>query len=117
MPARGTFGLKRLIDAVRERVEETSIRAVASEIGMSPSGLHVLLQGATPHARTREKLVAWYAARRGGRSTQPQISSIDVDAALRLLVQYAKEDSRANVRARRVREILTRFQTDSGTAT
>src|SRR5215213_2811261 len=52
-------------EAARLRIRETSLRQVAREIGMSPSGLTGALEGATPYGKTREKLLAWYAGVRG----------------------------------------------------
>jgi hypothetical protein len=44
----------------RSRVERTSLRQVAREVGMSPSGLDKFLAGAMPYRKTRRKLEAWY---------------------------------------------------------
>lgn len=49
-----------LRDAIRRRVEETSLRAVADEVGMSFSGLRSFLEGRSPQRRTREMLMRWY---------------------------------------------------------
>jgi hypothetical protein len=111
MPGKTTFSFRILRDAVRQRVEESSIRVVAEEIGMSASGLHVLLRGSKPHAATRAKLVDWYVATRGepkGRANG--VSPADVDVALRLLMLYATQDGRDSVQQRRVREIVRRFE-------
>ena len=114
MPGRATFNLKVLVDAVRRCVDETSIRAVADEIGMSPSGLHVLLGGSKPHPATRQKLVLWYVERqKTDASGRDEISPRDVDAAMRLLVLYAKQGS-AEARNSRVREIIRRFEVETG---
>lgn len=76
MPAyKGELPLDRLRDVVAERVEAESLRRVAREVGMSPSGLQKFLDGATPYSATRRKLERWYvreAARYGegaGRAT------------------------------------------------
>lgn len=82
---------------------------------MSRSGLHVLLGGSKPQPRTREKLVAWYVEKHpGSASGRTEISPRDVDAALRLLVHYARQDGRAAIRARRVREIVQRLEAETG---
>jgi hypothetical protein len=112
MPSNATFSLRTLREAVVRRVEETSIRAVAEEIGMSRSGLHVLLRGSTPQPATRAKLVRWYVEQRGTPPTQPDaVTAADVDAALRLLMIYVAQDGRESVQERRVREIVRRFET------
>jgi hypothetical protein len=96
--------------ALRERVEQTSIRAVADELGMSPSGLHVLLHGSKPRAGTRRKLLEWYAeirSRSAGR--RAGVPAEDVDAAVAVLDRYLNADSRETVHRRRVREIAARL--------
>jgi hypothetical protein len=109
MPGKTTFRLDVVLEAVRRRVAETSIRATADELGMSRSGLHVLLRGTNPHAATRAKLIAWYVERRKGGAART-VPAQDVDAALRLLVQYVVEDGRVDARTRRLHEIIRRFE-------
>ena len=53
------------IEAARIRVDETSLRQTAQEIGMSPTGLRGVLDGAEPYGRTRERLRAWFARLEG----------------------------------------------------
>lgn len=114
MPSKRAFRLDVLREAVRRRVEETSIRAVASEIGMSPSGLHVLLGGSRPHPKTREKLLSWYLAEQRRGAVGGTVSGDDVDAALRLLIRYLRSDTRSDARSRRLREIVRRLEEESG---
>jgi hypothetical protein len=49
----------RLRDAVALRVQATSLRSVARQVGMSPSGLDKFLNGGTPYAKSRRKLFDW----------------------------------------------------------
>ncbi len=79
---------------------------------MSPSGLHVLLNGSSPHPATRGKLVAWYVAAQKEGVSRPDVSKADVDAALRLLVQYVRQDARSAVQAKRLREIVQRLEAE-----
>lgn len=73
----------RLRAFVAARVAATSLRMVAREIGVSPTGLRKFLNGAEPYSPTRRKLSSWfvqYAARHA--------VGMDADvaiAALRLL--------------------------------
>jgi hypothetical protein len=106
MPSKRAFGIKSLREAVRGRVDETSIRAVAEEIGMSPSGLHVFLKGSDPHPGTREKLVAWYVEFRKSPRSPRDVAKADVDAAIRLLVRYVQQDSRPQAQNQRHEEIV-----------
>jgi hypothetical protein len=64
--------------AVRQAVESTSLRGVARELAMSPSGLQKFAEGATPLPLTRRKLERWYA---GSRAAEP----LDAGAAVRIL--------------------------------
>jgi len=44
---------------LRDEVERSTLRAVASRLGMSPTGLQNFLEGTQPYGKTREKLRAW----------------------------------------------------------
>lgn len=69
-------GLERLREVVAARVERRSLRAVAREVGMSPSGLQKFLDGASPYSATRRKLERWFVRESAGSAL----------AALRVLV-------------------------------
>jgi hypothetical protein len=108
MTGASRFGIPAVREAVRRRVEETSLRYVAAEIPMSFSGLRSFLDGGTPQRATRARLVAWYARSRAPKAAG--ISREDVDAAIDLLVIYLAEDDRPLVRDRRLQEILRRLE-------
>lgn len=91
---------------VQERVDTSSLRVVATEIGMSPSGLHVFLGGSRPHPATLKKISAWAARERAG---QRPIDSRDVDAAVALLVRYVEGAPSERQAAARLRSILARL--------
>jgi transcriptional regulator with XRE-family HTH domain len=58
-----------LREALRRRAEETTVRQVAAEVGMSHGGVHNLLSGGVaPYGKTLAKLRAWYVDQqlRGG---------------------------------------------------
>lgn len=57
--------LDTVIEAARGAVRRRSLRTVAREIGMSPTGLRGLLDGASPYDKTRDRLRAWYAREEG----------------------------------------------------
>lgn len=86
MPApRGALSLERVREAVAESVEARSLRQVARDVGMSPTGLQKFLAGARPYSATRRKLERWYvreSARYGG-----ELSVGSALAALRVLAQ------------------------------
>ncbi len=52
--------IERLRETVLARVRSTSLRAVAREVGMSPSGLDKFLSGGNPYSGTRRKLYNWW---------------------------------------------------------
>ena len=54
--------LDKLRDAARERVEESGLRQVAREIGLTHPALRAFLDGSVPHGSTRLKLWSWYEA-------------------------------------------------------
>jgi hypothetical protein len=47
-------------EAAAARVERSSLRKVAREIGMSPTGLKKFLQGTAPYSPTLRRLRSWY---------------------------------------------------------
>lgn len=110
MPSKPVFDVARIRAAAQARADETSIRSTADEIGMSFTGFRAFLVGGNPHPRTGKKLVDWYAEH-SRRREGSGISRRDVDLAIRLLVRYANEDGRVEVRTRRAREILQQVET------
>lgn len=49
-----------LRDAAATRVETTSLRGTAREMGLSPTGLKKFLLGTAPYSPTMKKLRKWY---------------------------------------------------------
>jgi len=49
-------------EALREAVERISLRGVARELGMSPTGLRGLIDGAVPYVKTQRKVRVWLAS-------------------------------------------------------
>lgn len=97
-------------DALRKRVDETSLRAVADEVGMSFSGLRSFLEGGTPQRRTLEKLFRWYYLRS---TRQTAAAREDVEAAIALVLGYLHDESKPrSVRERRLREVIERLKGD-----
>src|SRR5688500_7374533 len=71
-------------EAVMERVERTSLRTAAREIGMSPSGLKKFLDGNMPYTKTIHRLRRWYLQHAA--LAREELSDEDAFAALRVLV-------------------------------
>lgn len=81
---RGDLPLERMREVLARRVEATSLRHVAREVGMSPTGVQKVLDGADSYSRTRRKLERWYvreSVRYGG-----GVNAAAVIAALRVTV-------------------------------
>jgi hypothetical protein len=51
-----------LRDALAHRIERTSLRDVAEEVGLTHGGLRKFLSGSQPRASTMAKLLAWYSS-------------------------------------------------------
>lgn len=85
MPGKPRIDMSAIRKYAAERVDQTSFRAVADEIGMSKSGLQAFLQGREPYSTTRPKLIDWYVRSRhsGGR-----INADEIQGAIALLRQH-----------------------------
>jgi hypothetical protein len=85
--------IKHLRETAAARVENTSLRSVAREIGMSPTGLKKFLLGTAPYSPTLRRLRNWYvqhAALQTG-----EVAPQDAAAALAVLVHDLTPDPRA----------------------
>ena len=102
MPS-GSVGVPtyRLREAVAAEVDRTSIRKAAADVGISPMGLHRLLNGSEPQTRTRRKLEAWYVRRVAARSDELSIET--ASAALGVLMQDLAPADREDAFTRAVR--------------
>jgi hypothetical protein len=69
--------------AVRTAIENSSVRQVARDVGMSPTGLTMALEAENPRAATMRKLREWYVR---WAATERAIDPISVRAALDLLL-------------------------------
>lgn len=81
-------------EAVVERVERTSLRTAAREIGMSPSGLKKFLDGNMPYTKTIHRLRRWYLQHTAQK--REELSDEDAFAALRVLVFDLPPSAQAN---------------------
>jgi hypothetical protein len=89
MPAKRRLDIEAIRALATARVEETSLRAVADEIGMSNSGLYSFLQGGKPYSPVRKKLVSWFM--RGRFADSRPIPPAEIDAAASLLAAYIRQ--------------------------
>lgn len=83
-------------EAARRAVAETSLRAVAKRVPMSPMGLQHFINGTHPYRSTLRKLTAWYVNRGASRG---EFSEDTARAALAILLDGLPEERRAEARA------------------
>ncbi len=84
MEGRGATGadLERYRTALEDAIALTSLREVARQVGMSPTGLTKFLDGTNPYGTTIERVRFWYYNRAGMHQTPPE----EIIAALRRFV-------------------------------
>ena len=95
--------LKRLRETVKLRVQATSLRTVARQVGMSPSGLQKFLAGGTPYAGSRQKLQDWWE--RQGSRPRPEVSSQGIEVAVGALVRDLPPEFRTEAIERLIRTL------------
>ena len=79
MPAgEGRVSITTLRRAVEGSVSATSLRQVAREVGMSPSGLRKFLSSASPYSATRRKLERWYVRRGSAPDVHSALAALEV---------------------------------------
>lgn len=93
MSERPLTSLERMRETVALRVQVTSLRAVARQVGMSPSGLEKFLSGGTPYARSRQKLQDWWE--REGSRPRSEVSPEGIEVAVGALVRDLPPEFRA----------------------
>jgi hypothetical protein len=89
-------------EAARRAVAESSLRAVARSIPMSPMGLQHFVNGTRPYRSTLRKLTAWYVNRGASRG---EFSEDTARAALAILLDGIPEGQQDEARA----ELLERL--------
>jgi hypothetical protein len=106
-----SFTIRRLREAIAARAENTSLRNVAREVGMSPTGLKKFLQGTSPYSPTLRRLRSWYVQYAGVSSGGLEYQ--DAHAALNVLVHDLTPEARRSTTHRFI-ECLARGYNDSG---
>lgn len=92
MSERPQSSIDRLREAVTIRVQATSLRSVARQVGMSPSGLDKFLTGGMPYQKSRRKLFDWLHRERANLGADHTVDG--VAAALSSLVRDLPPDRR-----------------------
>ncbi len=103
MSERPLTSLERLRETVALRVQATSLRAVARQVGMSPSGLEKFLSGGTPYTRSRQKLQDWWE--REGSRPRSEVSAEGIQVAVGALVRDLPPEFRAEAIERLIRAL------------
>lgn len=91
-------------EAARRAVTETSLRAVARSIPMSPMGLQHFVNGTRPYRSTLRKLTAWYVTRGASRG---EFSEETAQAALAILLDGIPEGQQDDARAALLERLAT----------
>jgi transcriptional regulator with XRE-family HTH domain len=104
---------ERVRQAVTRAVLATSLRQVARDVGMSPSGLDKYLTGISePYSQTRRKLEQWYVR---NAAAHDGISDATAAAALTLLLDGIAPDLVARTR-HQITEVIVAAHRDGGSA-
>src|SRR3954462_11299295 len=84
--------VQHLREMAAARVEHTSLRGVAREIGMSPTGLKKFLMGTAPYSPTLRRLRKWYLQH--GANPAGEVGYADASAAICVLTHDLVGDGR-----------------------
>lgn len=87
--------IQHIREAAAARVAATSLRKVAREVGMSPTGLKKFLDGTAPYTATVHRLRVWYV--RFGAVTVGELQPVDASAALEVLTHDLTATPRRDV--------------------
>ena len=105
-----------VIDRLREnvaiRVQATSLRSVARQVGMSPSGLEKFLQGGVPYTASRRKLLEWWSRER--HRVISELTADGVAGALGRLVRDLPADRQEPAMAELVATLRTVYAGQDG---
>lgn len=91
------------------RIEHTSLRAVAAEVGLSKSGLTKFIAGGAPYSKTQRALEHWYV--RALSSRDDDVSDADEEVALAVVLQRVPCMKREEARGR-ILQVLTELRAD-----
>jgi len=83
-----------LREATRSAVERASLRKVARDIGISPPGLALFLDGSVPRENTLHKIREWYFSEA---ATHTELSEETARAVLQMLLEPLPEERRRKV--------------------
>jgi transcriptional regulator with XRE-family HTH domain len=84
--------VRHMREVAAARMENTSLRQVAREIGMSPTGLKKFLEATAPYSPTVRRLRNWYV--RYAAVQRSDVEEVDASAALEVLMHDLRSESR-----------------------
>ncbi|HEX8695739.1 MAG TPA: hypothetical protein VF746_25210 [Longimicrobium sp.] len=84
--------LQQIREALATTEQRTSLRSLAREVGMSPTGLRGVIDGAEPYAKTWDKLRLWYSLRQDDSGVDMPFQA--VAALLRRLLRPVPQQSK-----------------------
>lgn len=111
MSDRSITSLERLRETVALRVQASSLRTVARQVGMSPVTLERFLAGEVPYTRGRQRLQEWWD--REGAKPRSDLTVAGVEVAIGALVRDLPPEHRVEA-IRRVVEALGRVYREQG---
>ncbi|HEX8691694.1 MAG TPA: hypothetical protein VF746_04690 [Longimicrobium sp.] len=112
MTQRPSTSLERLRESVALRVQATSLRAVARQVGMSAAGLEKFIAGGIPYSRSRQKLQDWWA--REGQRPRSDMTTEGVEIAIGALVRDLPPDRRGPAMMGLVRSLRGSYELQGG---
>lgn len=83
-------GFDDIREALRFAIERASLRRVAAQVGMSPTGLQEFVDGTKPYGKTRAKVRAWFYRE----MASSNLAADDAAGALRRMVCTLPEPDR-----------------------
>ena len=106
----GPLSVERLRELAVTRVEATSLRQVAREVGVTAMGLRYFLDGGEPRPATRRKLEEWFVQQMSNEGGDNSVGEAEL-AALALLERDVPAGRRAGARSRVVSAFEEIFDT------
>ena len=110
MPEQAVTSLERLRETVALRVQATSLRTVARQVGMSPAGLEKFLAGETPYSRSRQRLQEWWVREASKPRTDLTLEGVEV--AIGALVRDLPPEHRVEAIGRVVGELRRLYRAE-----
>src|SRR5215212_10136624 len=114
MSDRAVTSLERLRETVALRVQATSLRTVARQVGMSPAGLEKFLAGETPYSRSRQRLQEWWV--REASRPRSDLTAGGVEVAIGALVRDLPPEHRVEAIRRVVQSLRRVYDLQRGAA-